>query len=1020
MPSTSFTVNPQSQFIRAGAGAGKTTKLIGTFLNFVRHFKEKNGKFPRVVMTTFTRKATQEVKERLLVTALHKNEIEIFEYINKKSFVHISTIHGLLNIFLSQFADYIKFPQEIKIIDGPQYDRTLKKQINEVLKKNPDFLEILETYSFNDLVSICKRALDFKAQSASFSYVSDDELKNLAQKQRQIIVDIIEEVFKLEPNPQKGWLAYFEHLQSVRSYLVQNDEAGFLKVIAEFPRKPTWSEAKPSLGFDAHELILKLKDELLENLYDSEEFIKKHQQLNELFHQFLLKLDEIDSERKRRTGELTISDLENLTLQIIDQFPHAAKEFSDSWDYFMIDEYQDTSPVQVKILNHFVREKPCFIVGDPQQSIYLFRGARSEVFDLKQKEMSAGGAQVDFLQTNYRSEPSLMNFINDFFEKLSPQFQPMIPKESQAENQQIPFDAFFIKSDNESEAVLNQIRYLIENGAKPQDICILSRNNKNLEAIAVKASEYGVHVQLQSASGFEEKREILDLISFNRFLYNPHDDENTISLLRSPWFFVEDSELLKFSLIRSRTKQSYWEVVNQSETAIKNKLNRYLDQFEDTGIVQVTKKFIFESEFLNFSLFYDRSGKREANIIKYLTTLARAEKSPGFSVGLFLEEQFQSLQIDSGSGNAEAQPVLQPDCVSLMTVHASKGLQFKHVIVVGIADIPKNTITDRFSYNPDTHKYSLAVYDELEMKLKVSNWSKDLVENLKQREADEKERVLYVAMTRAIETLTLVADESKKTNKNSWLSQMNWPILGESIAGKSSMDQYKILSFVSNEPVKINASSEMHVSDVRQKYSESSAQEMQSKSITEMLSGSVSSNTETNYQQQLLNLKKAQYGTDLHRVFESLKYQKTDSVLELLAQQDREAVEFVLYAKELDIKKLLQNGHNEWGFGLKLNAKFIQGQIDLWAVLEDEIHVLDYKTGSSVYSDKAFLQLGFYTMALSLMKMIPNDKKIILSVVYPIEKVISQKRFENINDFREKLSEKEKEQFPDFAGEYEF
>ena len=81
----------------------------------------------------------------------------------------------------------------------------------------------------------------------------------------------------------------------------------------------------------------------------------------------------------------------------------------------------------------------------------------------------------------------------------------------------------------------------------------------------------------------------------------------------------------------------------------------------------------------------------------------------------------------------------------------------------------------------------------------------------------------------------------------------------------------------------------------------------------------------------------------------------------------------------------------------------MQGQIDLWAELDNEIHVLDYKTGSSEYAEKAFDQLAVYTLALLQMKMIPAEKKIILSVVYPGEKLIKKKVFPNAEDFKREL-----------------
>ena len=190
-------LNFRSRFIFAGAGAGKTTKLISTFLEFVKEFKKVFGEYPKVVMTTFTRKATQEVKERLLVSALESGEKEIFQYINKKSSVHISTIHGLLSIYLSQFAERMKFPQEIMIVDDAQIDRRLKKQINELLKTRPQYLELMETYSFLQLVEFANEALNFKAQNPEFAFISEIALRKIAKQKKQEITDGIEKIFSL-------------------------------------------------------------------------------------------------------------------------------------------------------------------------------------------------------------------------------------------------------------------------------------------------------------------------------------------------------------------------------------------------------------------------------------------------------------------------------------------------------------------------------------------------------------------------------------------------------------------------------------------------------------------------------------------------------------------------------------------------------------------------------------------------------------------------------------------------------
>lgn len=1000
MPGHAPELITRSQFIRAGAGAGKTTRLISTFLDFVREFRQTHQRFPRVVMTTFTRKATQEVKERLLVSALQKGERDVFEYINQRSFVQISTIHGLLNLFLKQYSELLQFPQEIKVVDGPEYERKLKRQINELLKAKPHYVEILESYTFVKLVSISSKALELKSQYSQLSYIDESSLQKFADAQRKKIVDTIERIQVGSAGASKSWPPYLEYLNAVKGAVAENDSEILLTLLEDAPRKPTYKESSPSIDPGVHELIEELRDPLLEDLYDTAEFIKAHEKLNKLFNDYISDLYEVSLKQKRISGELTMGDLESLSLQIIENHPAAAEEFSESWDYFMLDEYQDTSPIQVKILNSLIGKKPCFVVGDPQQSIYLFRGARSEVFEQKQKQMAASNAQIDFLETNYRSEPALMKFINDFFAEYSKQFKPMIPKTGPATTSE-GFDATYVRAENQAAGAIHHVRVLLNSGVSPQDICVLSRNNKNLEEAAALAAEKGIHVQLQAAAGFEETREVQDLISLNKFLNNPHDDENFIGLVRSPWFFISDEDLMWLGEAKRLKRSSLWNCLLQSEKAqLASPLKRYLELFDGAGVLQITKRFLIEKNFVNFSGFYDPNGKREANIFKYLDALAQAEKRPGFSLGVFLEEQFQSLQLDSGAGKAEAQPVIQPDCVTLMTIHTSKGLQFKHVIVLGFADKLKLSNVSDLSFDPQTQKFSLALFNEETMKQEYSNWSKALRNAFNDRERAESERLLYVAMTRAIKSLCLVLDTSKRSDKSSWAHRISWP-QPEAVIG----DGYRATGVEYSGPIESIAATEVKSGAARKKFSEPSDKLSDSKSVTDLLSASSSAGG-TDFSQQLVNLHKAQYGSDLHRVFESLKYVEANQVKAQLPQRDQEAVDYLLNTTELNLKHILDRGHNEWGFGLKTKTRFIQGQIDLWAELEDEVHVIDYKTGSSHFKDKALEQLAYYTCALFEMKLISPKKRIVHSVIYPLEKKIEMKKYSDQADFQKQLSKK--------------
>ncbi len=994
-----------SQFVSAGAGAGKTTKLIKTFLEFVKEFKIKNQRYPRVVMTTFTRKATQEVKERLLVSALEADEKEIFEYINKKSFVHISTIHGLLSLFLTQYAERLKFPQEIKLIDAINYEKILKRQINDLLKKNVEYIELLEAYSFVQLTELADEALNFRAQNKNFNFVQADVLFQIAKQKKQEIILAVEQVFLLNAGAPESWNDYFSFLKSCAELLKKDREAEFFEFVESPPKKPNWSNAKPPFDPQANALIEELKNEKFDQLFDSVVYIQKHQDLNQLFFKFINELFAVMILQKRNSGELTIADLENLSLELLERHPETGREFSDTWDYFMIDEYQDTSPLQVRILNQIIQDKPCFVVGDPQQSIYLFRGARSEVFEEKLNEMKIKNAEILFLDTNYRSEPTLMNFMNQFFNHFSSQFKPMLTKPDKSDKKIIPQDAFFIKCKNQSEAVLNHMQFLIKQGVNPQDICVLSRSNSKLIDIAIKANKLSVPVQLQAAAGFEEKREILDLIAFNKFLNNPHDDKNLVTLIRSPWFYVSDNDILSLAQGGVARSHSLWTALQSSQHPQKDNLIKFLNLFNLAGSSHATKMFLTETSFVSFSDFYDKTGKREANVFKFLISLGQAEKTPGFSLGLFLDEQFQTLQADLGASNSEAQPVIQPNCVSLMTVHASKGLQFKHVIILGFSDSPTLSKTPKISFDDVSQKFSLAVLDDNTSKHKASGWSSMIKAKFNERELRENERVLYVAMTRASESLSLVAEIDKRTpSDKSWYKRSNW------LEGAVESPDYVACSLTYDEAPEIQVATAQLAVKVRDKYSSVANDKDSANSVTDLISEPGKSSEIMNYESVLNNLKKAQMGSDLHRIFEALKYLDADTMLETLNDHEQKIVRYLLDQKELNLREILENGHNEWGFGLrtksKLNTKLIQGQIDLWAELENEIHVLDYKTGSSGYSEKAFEQLAFYTMALFEMKMISGNKKIIHSVIYPGEKLIKTKTFSDENVFKNQINEK--------------
>lgn len=1003
LPQQTPHVNLKSLFIRAGAGAGKTTQLIRSFGEFVQEFRLAHGRFPKIVITTFTRKATQEVKERLLVNALKNSNREVFEYINKKSSVHISTIHGLLSLFLTQNSEALSLPHDIKIVDQNQSDRALRKSIHSLMKKKNVYAELLESYPFYRLVEISREALDLKYQNKDLKFVLAKDLENLTEEKIKDVLKDLKSIFQTVSEVPEKWQEYFQFLKSYQSLLNESHVDEAILLFEDEPKKPSFLSKKPPFEVAAHDLIEGLRKEKVFTVQDTQSYRELHEKLNSLFLQFLEDLFQLDKAYKRKTGELTISDLENYSLTLIQDAPSVAQEFSNSWDFFMIDEYQDTSPLQVKILNAIVGDKPCFIVGDPQQSIYLFRGARSEVFNEKEEDFKRKNIEIKVLNTNYRSDPPLMNFVNDFFTPFTQSFKPMNVKEASSASK-IEEQVFFLKTHDQAKGVLKHIRFLLEKGVAAQDICVLSRRNSDLQDIAYLAYQYHIPVQLQAAGGFESKREILDLVAFLKFLINPFDSENLITLIRSPWILVEDQQIVDL-VHKNQNAFSLWSQLRQLDHAQVGRLKDSLDQYQELGAALTLKKFVLDSGFLAFSELIDPTGKREANIWKFLTSLTAAEKRPGFSLSLFIEDQFTALQTDLGSSSGEAQPVIQPDKVSLMTVHASKGLEFKHVIVIGLTDRPQQTKVLNLAFDPTQSLISLAPYVEAESKLVPSHWAIRVRKEFNQREILESERVLYVAMTRAQQSISLVArvarpDEKFPIFNESWFRKINWP------AESGVVNTYRLRAEFYDEKLDLHGLKEIESLKPRSKKFEDAAHDIERHSVTEMLALQNAPSSQSagpkNFEYNMKALKKAQRGTDLHRLFESLKYIDFDELKSRLNSEELALVQYLFEQKEMNLKEILKQGHNEWGFGVKLKDQVLQGQIDAWAELDQEIHILDYKTGSPEYSEKAFEQLALYTHALLKMKKISSSKKIIHSVIYPVDRKIIQNQFRDAAEFEAK------------------
>ncbi len=1006
MSSPSFEL--KSEILRAGAGAGKTTRLVQEFVRVYDLFKKETQKPPRIIVTTFTRKATHELKERLLQKALERKDADLFSYITQKSKVHISTIHGVLTLFLRHHGFHIGLSPDFKIISEAEDTVLRKKILKRILSQNPHFLDLFEDYKVAELLLAMDKAAEYFLLTPDLVPLDRATMQSDCEK---LFADGCEELINIAQKIEgegapDNWLEYLRVFRRLRQSNWKDFFTAFSELkdlIEQAGSKPRFSQAKPVFNPELNtawdEKIKEIKKWVQDPFYDPLLWDKwfAHQKLfGDMGRAFLKEL----IETKIKNSQLRMADLEFISAVLLQQKPDAGAHFASEWNYWMIDEYQDTSPLQVHLLKNLIGDRPQFVVGDPQQSIYLFRGARSEVFTDKLEEFLRAQSVVSEKLDNYRSRAPVLHLINDVFTKMSSQFKSMVPQKDW-ESPFVPCELLIAETEKEDKQekinfelhlALHKITEFINAGVAPEKIAVLSRTNRLLEQLGVLAREKGIAYQQPNASGYFLKREIKDAAAILKFLLNPHADDQLVACLRSPWFLMQDVDLVasaqkKTSSLWKSLLMSYksGEFTDPGSNAIMKYLVSYLEKAREQGISQTLVEILIQRGLFDLSENIDPSGRREANLWKFVNTIKEKERSGAFHYLEFLNE-IESLIQSADEG--EAAPVIEPRRVNFMTVHAAKGLQFDHLILVGLSQDQKKSSSPLWSYNENKKCWSLALRGGEDQSWIYSPQTREQTLLQQQKENLESERVLYVAMTRAKETITLVMKSDFRTS--SWSQKLFFDFTEGDHVSENYTYRVKRFKDIPTYQLNVTAAEKQERPLLPQKFSALKVEPLKSASVTSMIDQTPSGPTEGT--QTFEVIKKSQFGTDLHRVFESLKYIDFEEVSSLY--KDQSLQEVLTYIKALNsppMFSLINEGHVEYGFEILHQSQIIRGQIDLWGQLGNEVWIVDYKTGSTQYLEKAFHQLSMYAEALHLIHQWKDDVKINLAVLYPLQKQVFTK-----------------------------
>ena len=405
-------------------------------------------------------------------------------------------------------------------------------------------------------------------------------------------------------------------------------------------------------------------------------------------------------QRCKQANAMDFDDLLTLTYQLFREHEDIRHKYAARFDYVLVDEYQDTNHVQMSIVMQLCQEKlRVCAVGDDSQSIYSFRGANIDNILNYQRQFQ--GTRLFKLEQNYRSTQTIVEAANSLIKHNRNQ----IPKDVFSENakgEKIQYKPAY--SDKEEAAIVAKDvkRIKREDGCQYSDFAILYRTNAQSRSFEEEFRKQGIPYRIYGGLSFYQRKEIKDIIAYFRLVANPDDEEAIKRIINYPARGIGATTVMKIADCAHQNQKSFWEVIGAPERyglavnkGTMNKLetfrlliSSFIERAQTTDVYELGDAIIKESGISQDIM----SGKdaddlaRQENLEEFLSGMSafvEERREEGRFDELFLQDYLQDVALltDADSDGDKDEPR-----VSLMTVHAAKGLEFPTVFVVGLEE----------------------------------------------------------------------------------------------------------------------------------------------------------------------------------------------------------------------------------------------------------------------------------------------------------------------------------------------
>jgi ATP-dependent helicase/nuclease subunit A len=506
------------------------------------------------------------------------------------------------------------------------------------------------------------------------------------------------------------------------------------------------------------------------------------------------------TDKKLERHLIDFDDIELLTYEALIKNPewqNILHSFDEHTDHILVDEFQDTSSLQWKIIDKLTEEwrsgfgakrdlgkiPTIFLVGDEKQSIYLFRGANVSVFqDAKERFSEWLGKEYYFeeIKENYRSLPEIVNFTNSIFKRLMP---PTMYESWRT--RYTPFQAtregnghvelILIESEGgtkkrreqEASAISKRIQSLInqhevwdgetKRPCKYGDMAILLRKRTHLSIFEDALRKNGIPFIVLKGIGFYDEPEVALLKELLSFIIDPSDDYSLFCLLRSPLFCIDYNTLYKLIDTHSehgRTKgdlpliEKIRTVKNKKVNEAFNLVSGWVERSAYTPLAMLLEDALSETK--GWQYYWEE--QRRVNIKKFLGLIEQYE-SLGFSCLDIREKLIKARFGEEAKANINTEGM---NAVKIMTVHAAKGLQFPVVFLPSLDEdnVPRSS---SIVIEEEGERIFLAYEEDSNKRKKIRHFMKR-----KEKEFEEEKRLFYVAVTRARDFLCMLGAPRKE------------------------------------------------------------------------------------------------------------------------------------------------------------------------------------------------------------------------------------------------------------------